>query len=213
LYRWKPSQRELPYPASTISGAIQAGVRYARQERRVKAVLMRTLMFSLFASSFWALLPLVARGYGAVGYGAMLAYFGLGALAGAAVLAKLRQKMTLDAVVAAATVVFALAVFGLVRTQTLAMASLCAGAAGLAWICALATLNFVAQTAAPGWVRARVISMYVLALQGGLALGSAVWGVVAARAGLRQAMTVAAAALICGLLLGPWYRLQTSGDH
>jgi predicted MFS family arabinose efflux permease len=53
-----------------------------------------------------------------------------------------------------------------------------------------------------------MISMYVLVLQGGLAVGSAVWGVVASQIGLRFTLTVAAVALICGLVLSPWYRLQ-----
>jgi predicted MFS family arabinose efflux permease len=52
--------------------------------------------------------------------------------------------------------------------------------------------------------------MYVLVLQGGLALGSAVWGVVASNAGVLFTLTFAAIALTAGLLLSPWYRLQQS---
>lgn len=80
----------------------------------------------------------------------------------------------------------------------------------MAWISTLATLNYVAQMTAPPWVRARMISLYVLVLQGGLALGSAVWGIVASRAGLQLTLTVAAAALVAGLMLSPWYRLKHS---
>lgn len=208
LYRWKPREREVPPHAGTLLGAIRIGIAYARQDRRMHAVLVRTLAFSLFASTFWALLPLVARNYGAVGYGAMLAYFGIGALAGAGVLAKARKRLSFDAVVTLATIVFAVALFGLVRAHSLALCSFFAAAAGLAWISNLATLNLVAQMTAPPWVRARMISMYVLVLQGGLAIGSAVWGVVASRIGLKFTLTIAAAALICGLVLSPWYRLQ-----
>ena len=107
-----------------------------------------------------------------------------------------------------ATLVFAVALCGVVRAHTLAIASIYSAAAGLAWIGILATLNTSAQTAAPGWVRARVISMYVLVLQGGLAVGSAVWGAVASRGGLQFALTAAAVTLAAGLLLAPWYRLQ-----
>jgi predicted MFS family arabinose efflux permease len=82
----------------------------------------------------------------------------------------------------------------------------------VAWISNLASLNFVAQTAAPGWVRARVISLYVLALQGGLALGSAAWGVVASQIGIKSTLTIAAAALCCGLLLGPMYKLREAQE-
>jgi len=208
LYRWKPSERGLPQVVSTIAGAIRIGVHYVYQNRRMQAVLIRTLAFSLFASAFWALLPLIAREYGAKGYGAMLGWFGAGALIGAAVLARMRRWLSFDTVVTLATLIFAAALFGLVRVQTLALSCLCAAAAGLAWISTLATLNLVAQMTAAPWVRARMISMYVLVLQGGLALGSALWGVLASQLGITFTLTVAAFALCCGLLAGPWYRLH-----
>src|SRR5436305_1608483 len=209
LYRWKPSERELPRVVSTVGGAIRIGVHYVRQNRQMQAVLIRTLAFSLFASAFWALLPLIASDYGAEGYGAMLACFGGGALIGAGVLARMRQRLSFDTVVTVATLIFAAALFGLVQVQTLGFSCLCAAAAGLAWISTLATLNLVAQTTAASWVRARMISMYVLVLQGGLALGSALWGILASQLGIFFTLTVAAVALCCGLLLAPWYRLHS----
>ncbi|PYP85411.1 MAG: MFS transporter [Candidatus Angelobacter sp. Gp1-AA117] len=208
LYRWKPSEREVPQVVSTIGGAIRVGLHYARQNRQMQAVLLRTLAFSLFASAFWALLPLIASDFGASGYGAMLAFFGLGALLGAVVLSRMRRKFSPDRTVVIATLIFAGALFGLVRSQGLALSSLYAAAAGLAWITALATLNLVAQTCAPPWVRARMISMYVFVLQAGLAIGSTVWGILATHRGLTFAVTAAAIALCCGLPVGLWYRLQ-----
>src|SRR5437588_7218756 len=208
LYRWKPSEREMPQVVSTIRGAIRVGLHYARQDRQIQAVLLRTLAFSLFASAFWALLPLIASDFGAAGYGAMLAFFGLGALLGAAILSIMRRRFSPDTIVVIATLIFAGALFGLVRTQGLALSSFYAAAAGMAWISTLATLNLVAQTSAPQWVRARMISMYVFVLQAGLAVGSAVWGVLATHRGLNFSVTVAAVALCCGLLVGLWYRLQ-----
>ena len=210
LYHWKPAQARPRNGTNTFMGAIGIGLRYARQEPRIRTVLVRTLLFSIFASVFWALLPLIASKFGAEGFGAMLAFFGLGALGGAGVLAVARRLLSPDAVIACATLVFAVALCGLVRSPSLAVASAFSAAAGLAWISILATLNFAAQTAAPHWVRARVISMYVLVLQGGLALGSAVWGVVASNAGVQFTFTFAALALTAGLLLSPWYRLQQS---
>jgi predicted MFS family arabinose efflux permease len=210
LYHWKPTPREPRLAATTFSGAVAVGLRYVRQARRIRAVLVRTAVFSLFASSFWALLPLIASRFGAAGYGGMLAFFGLGALAGAFLLARAHHSFSFDRVLLLATLVFAVALCGLVRSSTLVGSSAFAAAAGLGWISILATLNFVVQISCPAWVRARVISMYVLVLQGGLALGSALWGMVASRAGIKPTLTLAAAALVAGLLLGPWYRLQQS---
>ncbi|HEY2495835.1 MAG TPA: MFS transporter [Candidatus Angelobacter sp.] len=213
LYVWKPAKTDHQNGSTTFSGAIAIGLRYASQEPRIRTMLVRTLAFSLFASSFWALLPLIASKFGAEGFGVMLAFFGLGALGGAGLLALARRRFSPDIVIASATVIFAVALCGLVRSHSLAIASIFSAAAGLAWISILATLNLAAQTAAPGWVRARVISMYVLVLQGGLALGSAVWGALASSAGVQFTLTFAAAALTGGLLLAPWYRLQESAQH
>jgi MFS family permease len=210
LYHWKPAKAESRRGATTLAGAIGIGLRYARRDPRIRTILVRTLLFSIFASVFWALLPLIASKFGAEGFGAMLAFFGLGALAGAGVLAMARRRFSPDAVIASSTLIFAVSLFGLVRSPSLAVASAFSAAAGLAWIGILATLNAAAQTAAPAWVRARVISMYVLVLQGGLALGSAVWGVVASNSSVQFTLTFAAAALTAGLLLAPWYRLQQS---
>ncbi|HKT50363.1 MAG TPA: MFS transporter [Candidatus Angelobacter sp.] len=212
LYRWKPAERPSGQVTTTFSGALIVGLRYIRQEKRITAVLVRTALFSLFASAFWALLPLIASRFGATGYGAMLAFFGLGAVIGAVLLARARQKFSFDAVAVIATVIFAIALFGLVRTSSLTSSSIFAAAAGLAWISILATLNTVAQIVCPSWIRARVISMYVLVLQGGLAVGSFFWGVMASRSSVRMTLTAAAAALICGLLVAPWYRLQAQAQ-
>ena len=210
LYHWKPAKAEHRNGTTTFAGAIGIGLRYARRDPRIRTVLVRTLLFSVFASVFWALLPLIASKFGAEGFGAMLAFFGLGALGGAGVLAVARRRFSPDAIIAAATLIFAVSLIGLVRSPSLAVASAFSAAAGLAWISILATLNVAAQTAAPAWVRARVISMYVLVLQGGLALGSAVWGAVASNSSVQFTLTFAAAALTAGLLLAPWYRLQQS---
>jgi len=207
LYRWKPEVRELP-PAVSLRSSISSGIRYARQDHRIQAVLVRTLSFSLFVSAFWALLPLIARGHGARGYGIMLGCFGVGALIGAGLLAIIRRNFSFDAVGASTNVIFAAAVFGLPRVQGLLGSCICAAAAGLAYLGNLATLNFVAQTAVPGWVRARVMSLYVLALQGGLAVGSVVWGFVASHIGITPTLTIAAVALCSGLLLGLWFKLK-----
>src|SRR4029077_20510123 len=130
LYHWKPAETERRNGNTSFADAITIGLRYARQEPRIRTVLARTLVFSLFASAFWALLPLIASKFGAEGFGAMLAFFGLGALGGAGVLALARRYFSPDAVIAYATVIFAIALCGLVRSPSLAVASAFSAAAG-----------------------------------------------------------------------------------
>jgi hypothetical protein len=68
--------------------------------------------------------------------------------------------------------------------------------AGVGWMTMLSGLNVAAQLATASWVRARVLSVYMLVFQGALALGSFLWGEVATRVGVRRALLAAAAALV-----------------
>jgi len=82
--------------------------------------------------------------------------------------------------------------------------------AGAAWIGILACFNVVAQTMCPSWMRARALSMYLLVLQGGMALGSAVWGWLAAREGVPAALAWSALAMVVGLTTIRRHRLTAT---
>jgi hypothetical protein len=71
---------------------------------------------------------------------------------------------------------------------------------GAAWTTSNQNFQIAVQMSAPGWVRARAIAAYLLTFQGGLAIGSAIWGAVAERAGDPIALSLAAAGMVVGLL-------------
>ncbi|HXZ33952.1 MAG TPA: MFS transporter [Terriglobales bacterium] len=206
LYRWKRARFE-DSEAGRVRDALLSGLRYVRGTRVAQCVLIRTAAFSIGASSLLALLPIVARPHGATGYGFLLGYFGLGALAGAAVLPRLRRRLSVDGVVAFAIVVFACMTFAAGRVQSFGWLSLVLFTSGTAWIGILACLNVAAQTMSPPSLRARALSTYILVLQGGMAGGSALWGAVASRFGVPTALLCSAAALMIGLLAVRRYRL------
>lgn len=111
----------------------------------------------------------------------------------------MKRRLELDAVVALATILFALvtvltAVWRFVPGIGLAMIP-----GGVAWIAMMASLNGAAQTAAPAWVRARVLGLYLIVFQGGLGLGSALWGLAAQHLGASIALAAAAGAACVGL--------------
>ena len=68
-----------------------------------------------------------------------------------------------------------------------------------------AAASFVA---APAWVRARAVAMYLVTTQACLALGSAVWGALATAAGIREALFASAATIVVLLLLIRRYRVE-----
>jgi MFS family permease len=200
LYRWK---RPAFAHAQTgrVLESMRAGFRYVRSSHVAHCVLIRTGSFSIAASALLALLPIIARycQFGAMGYGLLLGSFGFGALAGAALLPRLRLRFSVDGLVAGAIVVFALMTFAAGRVHIFHRLAVVLFLSGMAWIGILACLNVAAQTMCPPWMRARALSMYLLVLQGGMALGSAAWGALATRLGIETTMLCSAAALIAGL--------------
>jgi predicted MFS family arabinose efflux permease len=82
--------------------------------------------------------------------------------------------------------------------------------AGVAWIGILACLNVAAQTMCPSYLRARALSMYLLVLQGGMAVGATLWGAVAKQIGIANALAVAAVVLACGVLALRGHRITAN---
>jgi len=211
LYRWKREpERSLLRPRHMMLTMFE-GFRHMRESTPVKAVLVRSAVFSISASALPALLPLLAHPFGSQGYGLLLGFFGVGALAGAALIPVFRRIMSADVLVSLATAVFAFTTFAAPEWCTFALLSITMFVAGVAWIQILACLNVSAQTMCPGHMRARAISMYLLVLQGGLAGGAALWGEVAERMGTPQSLSYAAIGLLIGIPVAGWFKLH-SGD-
>jgi len=214
LWRWRRRPQDDLGAGEQVLGAIGAGVRYVRFAPPLQAVLVRTALFILPASALWALLPVVARGrlsMGATGFGLLLGALGIGSVAGAVLLPRLRRAVPIDRRVVAGTGLFALATVALAVLSSPVLVWLAMAGAGVAWLAILTSLNVAVQTAVPRWVRARALAVYLLVFQGGLAAGSALWGVVAARLGERTALLVAAASFGAGVLAALRWRMQGIG--
>jgi MFS family permease len=209
LYRWQRPTEASATPRRVWS-AIGDGFAYVRESALAKSVLLRTGTFSVAAASMLALMPIIARPFGARGYGVLLGCFGLGALIGAAALPRVREKLSVDGVVAVAILVFAGMTFAAGRVQV--FSALCAVmlVAGGAWIGILACLNVAAQTMCPSYLRARALSMYLLVLQGGMAVGATLWGALAKQIGIANALAVAAVALACGVMALRGHRITAN---
>ncbi len=208
LYRWKRTRHE-HVESGHVMDAMRAGLHYGMNAPVVRCVLVRTGAFSLAASPMLALLPILARPHGATGYGLLLGSFGLGALVGAAALPRLRNRLSLDGLVIPAILVFAAMTFAAGRVQSFGWLNLVLFISGVAWIGILACLNTVAQTMSPPGMRARALSMYILVLQGGMAVGSAAWGALANKVGVPLALECAAGALVAGLFTVRRFRLTS----
>lgn len=199
LWRWRPApsvQRLLP---EHFFSAVRSGIRYVHAAPVLRNVLVRTVAFFVFGSAGWALLPLVARrelGLGPAGYGVMLACIGLGAIAGAILLPRLRQRLNADRLMVAASLVFALTMLALAFVRHVWLLNLFEFFTGFAWIAVLSTLNLGAQRSAARWVKARALAVYLTVFFGSMTAGSALWGQIASRFGTPTALVVATLGMV-----------------
>jgi len=209
LYHWK---RPIAVRSKTqrVGSAIGDGFSYVKESGLAKSVLLRTGTFSVAAVAMLALLPIIARPYGARGYGVLLGCFGLGALLGALALPRLREKLSVDGVVGAAILIFAGMTFAAGRAESFALLCAVMLVAGGSWIGILACLNVAAQTMCPAYVRARALSFYLLVLQGGMAVGATMWGALGKRVGIPDALAVAAVALALGVFALRGHRITAN---
>jgi len=83
---------------------------------------------------------------------------------------------------------------------------------GMAWTCTASSFNIAVQLSVPAWVQARSLGIYQMVFQGGLALGSALWGAIAERAGTPVALTAAAATLLLSLAFTRRLALMAGAD-
>jgi len=210
---WRPPKRGgVPLAPEPFGKAVRTGLRHARYNRHLSATLIRTTTFFLFASAYWALLPLVARAQIAGGpalYGKLLGTMGVSAVGGAFLLRRLRAKLGADRLLSAATLATAVATGLFAIAHHPATAVLASLIAGVSWIAAVSSLNVSAQVALPEWVRGRGLAMYVTVMFGALTLGSGIWGELATVAGLPAALLCAAVGAVVAIPLTRSWKLQT----
>jgi MFS family permease len=216
LVRWRRPPVPTSLRAERWLGAMQSGLRYVRNSPDLIAVFVRSGVALLGTSCLLALLPLFARqalGVGSLAYGALLGSMGVGAVLSAMVLLpRLRPKVSADGVLTGGTVVFAVALLGVASAHEPWVAGAAMFLSGLASMSIVSSLNVAVQMSSPPWVRARVLSVHLLVFQGALALGSVLWGAVAARTSLRVAMVAGAVTVLTGVAARFWFRLETE-DH
>lgn len=202
LLRWRREHHKSTLPAERFLTAIRVGMRFVMHTRVLQAVLIRGSAFFVFASATWSLFPLVVRRElerGPEIYGLLLTCIGVGAIAGAILLPRIRAKVSRDVLVAGASALYALAALALAFLQNLGLLAVAMLATGAAWISILSALQVSAQMTLPPWVRARGLAAFVVVFMGGMALGSVLWGQVATRIGIPMTLSVAAIGIIVAI--------------
>lgn len=194
LYAWRRPAEDRRLPPEHFAGATRASLRYARHAPGVRRILAQAAIYFLFASAPWAMLPMVAAQrlhLAADGYGVLLGALGAGAVGGALLLGRLMARIGRSGVLLLGSAVSGIAgtALALVTDEALALAVVAAFGAG--WIASLTVLNVGVQGAVAGWVRARMLALYVVVYFGSFAIGSMAWGRVADVVGIPTTLVAA----------------------
>ncbi len=205
LIRWKPSLPASTLPRETLGSAVFAGLRYVSMSPNLQKVLLRGLIFGISASSILALLPIVAIDLvvgGPLTYGLMLGSFGIGAIGGAMLNDRLRERFSSETIVRISFAGFALS--AMVAAFSPITALTCAGLviSGACWVLALSLFNTIVQLSTPRWVVGRALSLYQTVTFGGIAGGSWLWGVAADRYGVSDTLLISAVVMLFGIVVG-----------
>jgi hypothetical protein len=144
-------------------------------------------------------------------YGILLGSSGVGAVAGALMVSRVRERLGNEAAtrILALASGFALVVVGFSHSLVLTCAGLFL--AGAANILTIALFNISVQLASPRWVTARALSLFSSALTGGIATGAVMWGVVANHWSVQIAVVASGVALCATPLLAFVFRLPETG--
>jgi predicted MFS family arabinose efflux permease len=206
--RWRGRPRSASAVAREhVVEATRAGARYVAGSPALRVIMLRAGLFMFFGNALWALLPVVANTrlhLGSGGYGLLLGGVGIGAVAGAAALPRLRGRVTTGALMTSGTLVFAAVTLALAYARVTALAGLALVIGGVAWILVLSTLTSQYQSTLPGWAKARGMSYFLVIFQGGGAIGSAAFGAIAQSSGLTAALLAAAFGLALVAITGIW---------
>ena len=209
IARWKRPRRAQTPLSETVGGATIAAVRYVRNAPVTLGLIVRSGIVMFFGSAIFALLPTVARSVDetAVGYGILLGCFGAGAIAGALIMQGAKARWSTETVATVAILVLGLAIIITSRLHRLSSLSGAMVLGGAGWIAFISLIAATVQNLAPEWVRARLLAVFMLISQGGMAAGSAAWGALASRTSVQTALLGAGLGTIATVVLGRAARL------
>jgi MFS family permease len=213
LIMWRrDSRRFTGLPREHLFSAMRAGMRFVRNTPAIQHAMIRTIAYSIPASAPWALLPLYVRRDLLLGpgmYGVILGMMGVGGVTSGMLLPMVRGKLSRGATVVVCSL------FSCTGMAIVGLADDWAPAAfgmllfGIGWTSAYATIQAAAQLVCPSWVRARSLSIYQLAQNGALTLGSFGWGWVGGTIGLHRTFMVAAAVGLILTILARYARIES----
>lgn len=205
LFLWKRKAVPPRLPPERLDRAMQAGLRYVYHSPPIRRVILRALITATGGAAVYSMMPLVANGilHGGPGtYGILLGAFGLGAVAFALTMGRIRTRFASETVVRACSIIQGASLLIAAFSPFLLLTATAMLAAGGVWMILISSYNVSVQLSAPRWVSGRALATFQAAIAGGLAGGAILWGRIATDHGVTASLIVAALLMLLSPLLG-----------
>ena len=197
-------QQQSSLPPENIIRAIRVQMRYIRYSQAAHVLIVRAGLFTLCSSALLSLLPLLAKrelGLDSTGFGLLLGSFGMGAIVGGIViLPRLRSKASVESLITGSIALLAIVTFTMGYVRDFVILCIVMGLGGAAYITIISKFYTIGIKSAPKWIGARVLAVYLLVLNGGLVVGSVIWGTVANVFGIPSTLLVASLVLAATII-------------
>jgi MFS family permease len=197
-------QQQSSLPPENIIRAILVQMRYIRYSQAAHVLIVRAGLFTLCSSALLSLLPLLAKselGLDSTGFGLLLGSFGMGAIVcGIVILPRLRPKASVESLITGSIALLAIVTFTMGYARDFGILCIAMALGGAAYITIISKFYIIGIKSAPKWIGARVLAVYLLILNGGLVVGSVIWGTVANIFGIPITLVVASLALAATII-------------
>jgi len=184
--------------------AWREGVTYAFGSPSIRAVLLMLAVVSFMGMPYATLLPIFAQEVlhgGAQTLGFLMGAAGIGALAGAMLLASRESVLGLESVLVVAAMIFGtgLIAFSLSRIFWLSCALMIVSGSGM--MVHMAAANTLVQTLVDDDKRGRVMSLHTMSVRGMVPLGSLIAGGLASQIGAPATLTLGGICCVLGAVV------------
>ena len=198
-----PARTGIRFEPRRAVEAMMEGVRYARNARPLRNLLLLLGVTAGLGFQYMILLPVYAREIlhaGPKGYGLLVSAFGLGSLVSAVWMTQKLDRWALRRNIFIGLLAAAIGMGTFAWSRTLALSAAMGFLAGFGLILYVATTNTLIQITTEDRYRGRVMSLYTLMFVGTAPIGALVSGTIAQRFGAPVATSVSAVVLLGGAL-------------
>ncbi|MCX6080568.1 MAG: MFS transporter [Chloroflexi bacterium] len=203
-----PSHQAAPNLSSPWKQLV-GGVKYTASNREMSALILLSLVFSVFGISYSTLLPAFVEKVlhqGAVAYGWVNAASGLGAVVGAFLLAHRVSNGRRGQWLVLTNIAFPLILIAFAFTSIYPLSLILAFGLGIGFMVQFTTINTLLQTRVDDEYRGRVLGLYTLTFFGFAPFGNLLIGFLGEKLSLGIAMSLFA---VCSLVLSRLVLLKT----